>query len=243
MSSKLALTGRLAPLLLAFAASIGLACGPGGASPIPQPPIMAVPIDAVTTVPPKVGPGGRPELPAISVQAGALPINAQLSVTNLDNTEPPTIASAEADGSFVLPLDFNPGDELRLEVLRGDERSLPTDLFVNDLFELAAPLRLDCVEVDPQLSAQLSSDQPAGSLAISNHCAVDLLLDNGRLRSGLPDFSLQTSLPLTVPAGETGTLEVSLSPQSTAPVADVLFVDVTADGDAVRYPITLWSRP
>jgi hypothetical protein len=202
---------------------------------------MAVPIDAVSTVPPKVGPGGRPELPAIVGDAGSVPPGAQVSLTDLDTTLPPTIVGADADGSFLVPLDFNSGDELRLEVVRGDERSLPTDLLVSDAFEISAPARLDCLQFEPELSVQLKSDPPTASLSITNHCATDAVLENARLRAGVTDFSLATALPLTIPTGETGTLDVALSPPSAPPEVDVLFVDVTADGTTVRYPITLWN--
>src|SRR5688500_17589378 len=100
------------------------ACGPGGATPVPQPPILAVPLERLTVHP--IDNSSARGYPA-TAEPGTAPAGALVRVTNLDDQTLPVEATARADGSFNFDFRAEPGHELRFEWLTESERSEPTD--------------------------------------------------------------------------------------------------------------------
>src|SRR6187402_3418643 len=84
------------------------ACGPMGASPIPQPPTGAIAVDKLRVVPPDPISQGPLFLQALP---GSVPASAEVRATLLDSPEPPQATIAAADGSFALGLQIAAGDE------------------------------------------------------------------------------------------------------------------------------------
>jgi hypothetical protein len=228
----------VANLLLALGGFVAGACGPQGASPIPQPPIMAVPIERVIGVPPVVDPD-RQTLPGIDGPNGSAPPGATVRITNLDNDSDPAEAVADTDGSFTLVAAFNPGEELRFEVLSGKRRSPPADGVVGTAFDITASERFACLTLEPGFLLEFAQGGSSASLRFSSTCADDVVLDNARLRVGTPGFTVQTPLPFTLTPSGSQSVDVALSGQATSGSEDVLFIDVTLAGQTIRYPITL----
>ena len=64
----------------------------------------------------------------------------------------------------------------------------------------------------------------------------DVTVANPRFRSG-GRFTLDSSLPIEVPAGGQGSLDLLASPGA----EDVLFLDLTQGAQTLRYPVGLFS--
>lgn len=221
----------LLPTLMAFA------CGPGGASPIPQPPILAVPVDRLESTPPDPN---THALPSFDGPPGGVPAGVTVQVTNLDDMEPPTQATARADGSFTLPVPVAVGDELRFELLLDDgRRSPPADGIVNDDYTLTTSARLDCLELTPGLTL-FGMPNATSTLNVQNDCDEPVTIDNPRFRLVPSDFELTSTLPLELPAGRRGSLSLDIPGGVTR--ENVLMLDVSQAGAVVRYPITVVSR-
>ena len=214
------------------------ACGPRGASPIPQPPVLAVPLDHIRI--------DEPDPIALSAspvygKPGSAPAGATFRLTNLDAQDPPTTSAVAADGSFVSSVRANAGDELRFELELDGQRSPPTDaIFLSagaGVNVMPAP-RLSCVSLAPGLVVPFTVDSPR-SLSIQNACGGPLALSNNRTRLALPDFSLQTTLPLEIASGASASLAVAFARSAPGEREDVLFIDLTLGAQTIRYPVTL----
>lgn len=218
------------------------ACGPGAATPMPQPPTVF----DLTAV-------GEPELLAAAYEGdneqivglpGTVPARATVRVTNLDRPVAAAAVDAREDGYFSIAVAVTSGQELRFEWVDGTERSAPADAFfvkadpTKDAFELQPSPRLDCLELAPPYALDFAE---AGSvtLTLTNNCDDTLTLANPRARIGLPAFTLPADLP-TLGSGETSELVVSFDGGDPAVFEeDTLLFDVTLDTETIRYPITL----
>lgn len=226
---------RLGALLLTLWSAAGtLGCG---ATPMPEPPS----IDGGL-----IGPGpmgiialSEPHQVPIAGQPGAATPGATLRAINLDREVPIVSATVAADGSFSSSVLASNGDELRFQALLGGMRSLPSDFLYTSLGgdQLTPSPRFGCLALSPGFDLDVPASGSA-RLRIENSCDSAVSLATARFRSG-GSFTLDTLLPLDIPAGGKGTLDVRL----TAPVAeDVLFVDVTQGTQTLRYPIGLFSE-
>ena len=226
----------------AFAASAGLgsaSCGPGVATPVPEPPTLRLD---------HVGPAGKDSNPQPAANGthiygspGAAPVGAIVRVTNLDGKAPPSVANVVADGSFDVVLNVVSGQELRFDWLRGSERGAPQDAhFVVDAptFHLEPSARFACVRLTPGFAVDFGITS-LQTLVLGDDCAATVSLSGPRSRLGLPDFTLATALPLDVaPSGEAA-LSLSFRRSQTTAREDTLFFDVSNEGTIIRYPITL----
>ena len=178
---------------------------------------------------------------------GAVPAHATVRVTNLDQPMAAAAVDASASGSFSLAIVVMDGEELRFEWQQGTQRSAPADaLFVKPdpaqpAFTLEPSPRFDCLTLEPGYVVEFAATGSA-NLALENGCSEALTLDNARLRIGLPDFALQTALPLTIAAGERSDLAVDFTGDPALFSEDTLLVDVTLGADTIRYPITLSTQ-
>lgn len=243
---------RLAAPLLALASSLCIVsgCGPGAATPMPEPPSW---VDLSRVGPPlgastESTSGG--EAHEIDGQPGAVPGNAVVRVTNLDGTDTAYSTTAFSDGHFKVDVPVVYGNELRFEWLLGSTRSAPVDaLFLKDLhtpadFQLQLSARFDCVSLKPGFLLDFATAQTSTlSVQVENQCAPELSIDSQSLRRMLPDFSPATTLPLTIPTGTSANLDVTFTRMNAAGAEDTLFFNLTQGSTTIRYPVTLWADP
>jgi hypothetical protein len=197
----------------------------------------------------RIGPGllgisilSEPHAVPIAGQPGAATPGAVVRVLNLDLDLPPVSATAAADGSFETSVLASAGNELRLQALRQGQRSEPADfLYTSDLGDQLTPSpRHDCLTLSPGFDLDIPPNGTT-SLQLQNDCSEPITFDTPRFRSG-GAFTLDTPLPLSVPAGGAGQLTLRVS-AATGAAEDVLFVDVTRAAQTLRYPIGLFRLP
>src|SRR5688572_11395807 len=128
------------------------ACGPGVATPMPEPPtvldLTAVgqPYGAVVATN-----GKEPDSKTIRVFEDRLPAHSTVRVANLDRMDPTVAVDVPDGGSADLIVSVIDGEELRFEVVTGELRSQPADaIFVLDdplsgAFHLAPAERFACL--------------------------------------------------------------------------------------------------
>jgi hypothetical protein len=228
-------------LLGAFVALFG--CGPGGATPMPEPPALGV-VDSTKVAPVAgvVGGASFPRSVPFEGKAGAAPAGAIVRVMNLDSAAASATTTAAADGSFQLNLEVTPEDELRFQVISETERSEPSDMRVEaGAFSLTPVVRLDCITLKPGYVVRFASSSSEASLEVTNTCPTSVTLQNPRMRSDAAAFELATTLPLSVPSNASQSLQFELLRTENAVHEDVWFVDITLPNRSVRYPITLFG--
>jgi hypothetical protein len=240
------LVGRAARSWLAPAGVwlLASACGPGVATPIPEPPantafdLGGLDPGIETTKQPL-----DPDTYDLTSQPGAVPGGATVRITNLDRTTRTVAATATADGVFSAVIVATDGEELRFEWVKGDRHSLPADArFVHPAptgrgYDFVPVTRLDCLKLIPGLALDFAEGDTQ-TLALENDCSQAVQLDSPRKRLDSADFSLPT-LPAAIGPKETVELRVDLNASTAGPREDVLFFDATLGDETVRYAITL----
>ena len=185
----------------------------------------------------------EPRLLPIAGLPGAATPGASVRVLDLDTRDPAVSTTAASDGSFALLVPVRSGDELRLQAQTGGARSEPVDLIYRSV-ELADTLepspRHDCVTLDPGFELAFAGSV-SRSLRVQNACSGPIVLSAPRFRLDGADFELESVLPLTLPAGSEGLLDLTLLRPAPPAREDVLFVDISLDGRALRYPIGLYA--
>jgi hypothetical protein len=225
---------------------IASACGPGVATPMPEPPAATFDLDGINrgVLLTQVGPDLK-EVEATYVYGGpdTVPGGATVRITNLDLPSMVSATTAFTNGAFTAVVVASAGQELRFEWLKGSQRSLPADAIaepnpVTMSLNVAPSPRFECLSFTPGLVLDFTA-AAAATLAIDNRCGEDVTFSNARNRLNLPDFQLQSALPLAVPAGQSAELVVDFTRAALGQREDVLLVDVTRAGATIRYPITL----
>jgi hypothetical protein len=217
--------------------ALALGCGTQGATPLPEPPALAP--DKITPRTDFIAPASWPTTVGLQGIADAATPGALVRVTNLDRQEPPIVTSSNSDGSFTLAVVTSPGDELRLEADSNGVRSAPVD-FVFDMTTLTPSVRFSCVTIEPGLELPFAG-RDSRTFSISNRCSTPLTVQSASERLSLPDFTLTTTLPLGIPAGDSATFSVAFNRSSTGPREDVLFLTLADGASVLRYPITLYT--
>jgi hypothetical protein len=191
--------------------------------------------------------GKEPDSKTIEVYEGRLPANSTVRVTNLDRMSA-TVAVDVAEGlSADLIISVTDGEELRFEAITPEQRSQPGDaIFVLDdalsgAFHLAPSERFTCLKLEPGYRLDLAGATQV-TLSLENACEGSVTLDNARRRLALPDFALESALPIEVAPATSTELSVSFASAAAGVREDVLFFDVTLDAVTIRYPITLRSE-
>jgi hypothetical protein len=222
-----------------FAIVIGLlaatACGSDWtATPLPEPPALD---------------GSRIRRPDITIAVTgtiwiegdphSASVGATLRVTNLDTTDEPATTTVASDGSFSIEVPAEPGNEIRIDAVSRHGRSEPIDLIVDS--ELIPSPRHDCVRLSPEFSLEFREGSRAEELTVHNLCDQEVALADPRARLALEDFTLESELPLTIPAGESTALEFEFTESSPDARENVFFVNIEVDGELIRYPITLYA--
>jgi hypothetical protein len=220
------------------------ACGPGVATPMPEPPTV---FDLTAVGQPSglvAAAGKEPDSKTIHVFEDRLPAHSTVRVTNLDRMDPTVAVDVPEGRGTDLIVSVIDGEELRFEAVTGELRSEPADaIFVLDdplsgAFHLAPAERFACLKLEPGYRLDITGATRA-TLSLENGCASPLTLDNPRSRLALPDFTLDTAPPIEVAAAASTELTVDFAPAAPGVREDVLFIDVTLDGTTLRYPFTL----
>lgn len=244
------LSSRRAPHALASSALVtagvwllASACGPGVATPMPEPPTV---FDLTGFEDPTVTAKQPLDDRVLVIQTGRgnVPIGATVRVTNLDTTDAVVAGPGTPEGGFEVDLIVSDGQELRFEWVNGTEHSAPADAIIsrsNPLgqdFRLALAPRFACLKLSPGFALDFSGTTHA-TLGIENGCTDAVQLNNPRSRLTLADFALPATVPADIPAGESTEIAVDFTRGAPGLREDVLFIDVTLAGTTIRYPITL----
>ena len=220
------------------------ACGPGVATPMPEPPtvfdlsgfmdpgavLAHVPLDSRVLV--------------LETSRGNVPPGATVRVTNLDTTDTVVAGPGAPQGGFVVALVVTDGQELRFEWVSGAEHSAPADAIISRAdplgqdFRLTPAPRFACLKIIPGFVLEFNETNHL-TLGIENACNEPVQLSNPRARLSLADFALPATVPSDVPTGESTELAVDFTRSASGPREDVFFIDVTLAGTTIRYPITL----
>lgn len=220
------------------------ACGPGVATPMPEPPTV---FDLSGFMDPGAVLATMPldnRVLVLKTSRGNVPPGATVRVTNLDTTDAVVAGPGRPQGGFEVALIVTDGQELRFEWVNGTEHSAPADALIarqdpmGQDFRLTPAPRFACLQLIPGFALELN-DTTRATLGIQNDCDDLVQLSNPRSRLDLPDFVLPASVPAEVPSGESTELAVDFTRSATGPREDVFFIDVTLAGTTIRYPITL----
>ncbi|HYJ11344.1 MAG TPA: hypothetical protein VEX18_20115 [Polyangiaceae bacterium] len=216
------------------------ACGPGAATPMPQPPTV-FDLSRVGSPGTLATSAGYEQIEALP---GTVPARATVRVTNLDRPVQAAAVDALDNGSFGIAVVVSSGEELRFEWTDGNERSAPADAFfvkpdpVRAEFELQPSARFDCLELSPPYALDFA-EADSLTLTLTNNCNDTLTLADPRARIGLPAFTLPADLP-SLASGESSEVVVSFDGGDPAVFEeDTLLFDVTLGTETIRYPITL----
>jgi hypothetical protein len=243
-STILEMAHRLSPVLLVLVTL--LACVHCGINPVPEPPsgepIAPPAIDNITVYPFQIMTEGN-----ISIHAG--PNTAEPGSTlwamNIDGTGPAVTTKVHDDGSFALEITAGSGDEVRLQVRSGQQRSKPIDVIIPSEEgppTLAVRPLAGCLSLEPAFELELpppaGSQPPSASILIKNRCSSDVLFSNIHLRVPSEAFAVLPS-ELTIAPGNTA--EVVVQVFGDAPREEILLLETQAP-ELDRRPITLFGQ-
>ncbi len=211
-----------------------VACGPGAATPLPEPP--SIDVTRVSTGGEAMPLAGPAPVQLIG-EVGATPARATVRVLNLDDTRPAVATTSGPDGTFALGILAAEGNELRLEARSGEATTAPVDVRVLRNLSGVAPVeRPDCVAFEaPWLEVPTFGVQ---RLDVTNECTGELRIEAVSLRLGSAGFAVEAFAPETLEPGQASSIAVTFAADE-AQAEDVLFVSVSVDGQLVRYPISL----
>ena len=222
------------------------ACGPGVATPMPEPPAATAfdlsGISGATTSTAKQPLDTR--VLVIESATGNVPQGATVRVTNLDTMDAVVAGIGNPNGGFEVDLIVTDGQELRFEWVSDAERSAPADAIITrrdpnaQNFSASPAPRFDCLKLSPGFVLDLAGTTHA-TLGIENGCTSAVQLANPRSRLTLTDFALPGALPASVGVGESAQISVDFTRTTPGIREDVLFIDVTLAGTTIRYPVTL----
>lgn len=223
------------------------ACGPGVATPMPEPPSAVFDLDGINRDPmPATVDLSETDAAYVLGGVGTVPADATVRITNLDQTYEVFATTASASGSFKAVVFARSGDELRFEWIKDGRHSEPVDALAQidpdlGIVFVQRSSRFDCLILSPGYALDFSTDA-SRTLTMDNGCGEPVALANPRSRLGLTDFSLDRTLPLDVAPAEAADLGFGFTPAAAGPREDVWFVDVTRGAETQRYPITLRSE-
>ncbi len=225
----------LRALAVIFVTAGVVACGPGAATPMPEPPSIDVSrVGSGEEVYPLTGPAPL----HLVGDVGAAPPHATVRVLNLDDMREAVATTADVDGRFSLEIIATAGDELRFEARTSGGFAEPVDAQVkDDLSGVIPSQRPECFVLETGDALEVTAGATA-AVRFRNECAGEVTLDDVRLRLDTAGFSFDATTPLNVAPGASATVDVGLTPGA-MPAQDVLFLDVVIDGMAERYPVSL----
>src|SRR3954471_18081298 len=177
-------------LLPASAWLLASACGPGAATPMPEPPTFD--LGGLNKGVISVTLPADPRVLVIDASSGNVPSGAAVRVTNLDDTSPVVAGSENGKGGFEVALLVTDGQELRFEWLNGADRSEPADAIISrpdpimPAFSLTEAPRFDCLTLTPGYVLDFGTATQA-TFSLKNGCKSAVTLANPRTRLALAD--------------------------------------------------------
>lgn len=226
--------GRLHYLLAAvFAAACVV-------SPQPSPPATEPDLDGDEIQLIEVGTEDVSELISFEAGPGTVdPAEGVVLVTNLDNTDSPSVVPVRADGSFAVALNGIPDDVFRFQVRLDEVRSQPVDLRVDPTGQTSNVLTDEpaCLVIEPARYLSLQDVPSSQSILLRNQCQELVRIAAPRLRRGQGPFAFSPTGNSDIPSGETLVMTVRALGDA-AEQEDVLFLDIVAPVVA-RRAITL----
>ncbi len=221
--------------------ALGLAWGlvGCGVSPKPDPPDVAFEFDPERTTFNEPDAPHSPERPVelVGGPGAASPPGAIIRLYPLGSDLPRAEAEVGMDGSFLMP-EVLGGQEVRIQILHGTERSEPVDLWLDPDTAHPAPVTrafADCLVLDPDKELELRSTH---SVVVSNGCGDRVTLDAPVLRRAVSGIDLGTnqSWPVTLSPG--GEIEIRVEPTAELDAdEEIFFIEATAP-ETERWPIT-----
>ncbi len=160
-----------------------------------------------------------------------------IRITNLDDTNEPVVIDVDAEGAFSATLSVAFNDELRFQVVKGNERLTPIDLRYTGRFE--DPLRIDCFAVALTVEFGATAGEQNANLTIQNDCAADAAVTNTAFRTNAPEFALTQPPGEIILGGAAETVGVSFTGTIAGDNEEVFLLSVQVDGVDARYPVTL----
>jgi hypothetical protein len=158
---------------------------------------------------------------------------------NLDSTDAAVSTTADEQGGFHVKVVLMEGNELRLQAMVGAARSAPADFtFANMMFSPSP--RDACLGFTPGLELVFAAPGTR-ALVVRNDCTETLTVSEPRFRLGLPDFQVQTALPVDVAAGSSASIVVAEPAAAMGEREDVLFLTLTLGATARRYAVTVFA--
>lgn len=229
--------------LLAGVWLLASACGPGVATPMPEPPAV-FDLNGINRDPtPATVELLETDAAYVLGGVGTVPGDATVRITNLDQTYDVFATTASASGSFEAVVFARSGDELRFEWVKDGRHSEPVDAFaqIDPAFKIVfvdASPRFDCLRLSPGYALDFSSEA-SQTLSVTNDCDEPIRLEGARQRLGLTDFSLNRTLPVDVQPSNSVDLGFGFARGTAGLREDVWLVNVTRGTETLRYPITL----
>jgi hypothetical protein len=183
---------------------------------------------------------------SLSGSPGAVSPGATLRAYNLDNSLQPAEVIAAPDGSFKMPLDMLPGDEVRLQATLAGVRSKPLDVVIGDTIGAPSPASrpfASCLTTADEISFDMvpRGSDVERSVILSNACDVDIAISAIEMRRPVAGLSVVTDAPpIVLEAGSSyaWTVRVQAPPETSGEIEEVLIVEVDAP-QRDRRPITL----
>jgi len=224
---------RFLLLLATLAATLGPVAPGCAIKPQPEPPPVDSPTVDLDGVLLSFSDGEAPVevrgLPGSVSHPGAL-----LRAFNLDSNNDPVEALVLDDGSFLVTLFGDVGDEVRLQVITPDTRSKPVDFSLTQSPVASTRALGDCLTLTPPLELVTTS---SANVIIRNGCSFAVQLDAPVMRRPIDGIDVGTggSWPTVLDPGKS--LSVPITITATAFEDVVLFPFSSPEQD--RRPITL----
>lgn len=235
----------IAPIIcrsLLVAGLVLAACGPGVATPMPEPPSF-LKGDLVSPAPVEIRAVSTIDYTDFLGAPGSAPPGAIVYLTNLDSQNQVVATQVQADGSFTIGSTIQSGDELRFIVVNRGTESAPFDArYDSAVAQLIVSRRFDCLSIEPGPILQFQALSAPPELTINNSCLMPVALENPRFRVGLSDYLLDGNILPNVAVGTSAVIPIQFSPKQAGAREDVLFFDAVLGGTRVRYAVTLFGE-
>lgn len=220
--ARAALRGGVSVAVLCSLASVGCSI-----SPLPEPPAAQPSVDLGSTKTKLAYNLNEP----VGIEGGpgaASPAGATVRIFNLDAATSPRETLVADDGSFLVEIEMQPGDEARLQVLAPDARSKPVD-FVVVGHDLAPEPSTHALGACLSLTPPLELDAATTSVVVATSaCAEPVTLAAPYVRATATGFVVGDggSWPATLATGDSVSIAVEFQ-ASEGTLEEIFFVEAT----------------
>lgn len=170
--------------------------------------------------------------------AGAATAGSVVRAFNLENSSPPVQATVQDDGSFLVRIRADSGDEVRLQAMTSEARSEPIDIiigFSSGSVQLAERALGHCLFLTPESVAEINEIQ---SVTIENQCEHEVTIETPVMRRPLQEVTVGQGIdwPFILSPNEEIIIEITVEP--TWITEEILLIEIS-DPEYDRRPITL----